>query len=90
MIEGRIIEVLLYLKWHQWVMGIQDRNYCNFLLIWHTSSEKTPTDKQLSEAWLYLWLKKCHNDIAFIKPRPRNISRTKSVTEEAVGQYFQK
>ena len=50
---------------------------------------KIPIDKQLSEAWLYLGFMKRHNDIAFIKPRPLNISRAKSVTEEAVGQYFQ-
>ena len=68
-------------------MGIQDRNYCNYLLIWHTSSEKKPTDKQLSEAWLYLGLMKCQNDMALIKQMPLNISRAKSVTEERVGQY---
>ena len=32
---------------------------------------------------------KWYNDIAFIKPRSLNISRAKSVTEEAVDQYFQ-
>ena len=51
--------------------------------------EKIPIDKQLSETWLYLGFMKRHNDIAFIKPRPFNISRAKFVTEEAVGQYFQ-
>ena len=50
---------------------------------------KIPIDKQLSEAWLYLGFMKRHNDIAFIKPRPLNISRAKSVTEEAVDLYFQ-
>ena len=50
---------------------------------------KLPNDKQLSERWLYAGFLKRHRDITFIKPRPLNISRAKSVTEDAVEQYFQ-
>lgn len=49
---------------------------------------KRPTDKQLSNKWLYGFLKRHSHTIASLKPSGLDTNRAKSSTPEAVDSYF--